>query len=954
MNAERWQHVKTLLDQALDHAVGEQRTTFLAEACAGDAALRAEVESLLAAHDGETAGFLSAGAFGEGGPRAAEAALDEDARVGPYRLAGVLGRGGMGTVYRAVRDDAQYERKVALKVIRPGLSTGEAVRRFQAERQILASLEHPHIARLYDGGLTDDGRPYFAMERVEGTAIDRYCDAKRLSVDARLRLFETVAESVAYAHRKLVVHRDLKPSNILITAEGEPKLLDFGIAKLLAAEADAPGCRPAAAPLTRTGQHLMTPEYAAPEQVRSEAITPATDVYALGALLYQLLTGRRPYRFEKHAPSHVEQVICETQPARPSTVVTRAARDEEAATSEHTSRARSTEPGRLKRALKGDLDRIVMKALRKEPERRYASAAELAEDLRRYREGLPVKARPSTLRYRTGKFARRHRWGVAAAAVLVLLLAGYAATVSVQARRLAAERDRAQVEAQKAEQVSKFLTSLFEDSDPYEAQTGDFTVHELLERGVERVDALKGQPAVQAQMLYLLGKVHERRGRYAQAKSLQERSLALRRRLQPSPQVEIAENLNSLAILARQEGNHAKADSLHRRVLAMRRRLLGDEHAQVASSMSNLAVVLDSRGQYAASDSLYRRALAIQHRLYEGDHRDIAQTLDNIAVTARHRGRYEEAVRLQRRALAMRKRLFTPPHAAVARSLHNLARVLNAQGKPEAADSLYRQSLAMSRALYDGPHLDIAQTLNNIGMIYGPRGQLEKAEPFLRQALAMRRKIFPEGHPQLAGSLNNLGALFIAEGRYEDARPLLQEALSIDRKKYGPHHPYVGGDLHNLGRISVGMREWKTAGMHFHQALEVYDKSLPPDHPKRAATLIELGELQMRGNRAEKAEPLLRRALRIRQQALPAAHWQVAEAQSVLGACLTHLRAYAEADSLLNASYKRLRRKRDTDDAVVRQTAQRLTALYDSWAKPEQAAAWRDSLAAAKNALATR
>src|SRR5690606_33623906 len=463
LTRERWQLLRVLLDQALD-LPPERRDAFLSEACGDDAALRAELEALLEAE--ARAGTLLespvAERAGELVEQLVQAAPEPDAllghQVGAYRLLHEIGRGGMGSVYLAERMDGQFEQRVAVKLLRRGLDTDDVLRRFLAERQILASLSHPQIAHLLDGGATPDGRPYLVMEYVEGEPIDVYCDARRLTIVERLARFLGVARAVQYAHRNLGVHRDLQPANILVTAQGGVKLLDFGIAKLLEAGGEAESEQH-----TLAGFRMMTPEYASPEQVRGEAVTTASDVYQLGLLLYELLAGDRPYRLAGRSPSEIERVICQEQAPRPSTtLLPRRGTDSGGdpvprTTPEQAAAARRTTPQRLHRQLRGDLDAIISTALRKEPQERYASAEALVEDLERWLAGQPVRARGDAWTYRARRFAGRHRWALSAAAAFVLLLGAYAATVSVQASRVRRALAQARLEAEKSAEVTEFL-----------------------------------------------------------------------------------------------------------------------------------------------------------------------------------------------------------------------------------------------------------------------------------------------------------------------------------------------------------------------------------------------------------------------------------------------------------------------------------------------------------------
>ncbi|MEE8536601.1 MAG: serine/threonine-protein kinase, partial [Acidobacteriota bacterium] len=511
MTPERWHQIEELYQGALDLAANE-RPAYLERACGHDTALRQEIDSLLATHD-EAPSFLET-------PLIAwppdEPLMPPETHVGPYKLLRPLGRGGMGQVYLATRAGEVFRQYVALKVIRRGLDTEDILRRFRAEQQILATLHHANIAHLIDGGVTDDGQSYLVMEYVEGTPITTYCDGRQMTLEERVLLFRQVCEAVHHAHRNLVVHRDLKPSNILVTVEGVPKLLDFGIAKLL-----DPVASGMSVPTTQADGRVMTPEYASPEQVRGETITTASDVYALGVLLYELLVGRRPYHFERRTPQEIERVICKQEPEPPSAVLEKAVDGQPTDGTpppmkpDEISTARGMTVERLRRRLNGDLDTIVLKALRKEPERRYASAQQLAEDLGRYLAGLPVLARPDTATYRAQKFVRRHRVGVAMTLIVVSLLLSFSVVSAVQSAEIRAKAEDVAQERDRAEEVIEFLVALFETPDPKVSKGNTVTARELLETGAARVEAdLKEQPEVQADMMTVMSRVYRSLGLY--------------------------------------------------------------------------------------------------------------------------------------------------------------------------------------------------------------------------------------------------------------------------------------------------------------------------------------------------------------------------------------------------------------------------------------------------------
>ena len=742
MSPERWQQINEVLDAVLA-LPPDERAAYLATHYADDEALRAKVLALVAAHE-DAESFLERPIAEYAAPLVEEHAVgevpDDQQRVGPYRLLSRIARGGMGTVYLAARADEHFEKKVAVKLIRRGMDTDDVLRRFVSERQILARLEHPHIARLLDGGLADDGRPFFVMEYVEGEPIDRYCDHERLPIRNRLHLFLEVCEAVQYAHQNLVVHRDLKPSNILVKENGTVKLLDFGIAKLLSDEAEEG--------LTRTGMRVMTPEYATPEQVRGAAITTATDVYALGMLLYKLLTGRPPYRVQGAAPHEIERAILDAEPTRPSTAIT-TVQEAEATTPETISRDRGTSVSSLRRHLSGDLDTIVLKALKKEPARRYASVQAFADDVRRYLGGLPVHARPDTLTYRTTKFIRRHRFGVAAAAVFLVLLASYALTTRTQAQRIAVERD-------KAEQVATFLADVLKRADPYET-ADNVTVRQVLDRAADRVETdLTDQPEVQAQLRHIMSGVYQNLGQYEAALPHSEKALALRKTL------------------------------------------YGERHPEVATSLHDLADVICFLGDYDESDSLYREAMALRRDLFGEGSEPFAESLTDWGLLLYYKGERLESLHHLRRALDLNRQIHGSQHPRVAESLHTLGAMYwagsfadstRATAYRDTTERLVRQSLEMRQALLEADHPEVVHSMSFLAEILRFKDRLEEAEPLFEEALALHRQRLGDDHPYIATRLLGLARLRQDQQRYDEADTLATQAVALRRARLGDDHP---------------------------------------------------------------------------------------------------------------------------------------------------------------------
>ncbi len=825
--------VEELFEAALDRPPGE-RAAWLREACWDDPALHDRVQRLLAAHE-RAEGVLEHPLDGAAALLGLRSRRETLARVGPYRLVSEIGRGGMGSVFLAERDDDQFRQRVAVKLVPPDLDSEEVVRRFRAERQILASLQHPGIARLLDGGVAEDGRPYLVMEYVDGEPVDAYCDRRALPLDERLRLFCTVARAVHHAHRNLVVHRDLKPSNVLVSREGEVRLLDFGIAKLL-----DPASLPHTVPVTRTGDRLMTPQYAAPEQVRGGPVTTAVDVYGLGLLLYELLCGRRPYELWGRPPAEAERLVCEAEPPRPSAAAVLPSAAPGGAVPAEAARARGTTPERLRRRLAGDLDRIAMTALRKEPERRYPSAEQLADDVERYLAGRPVMARGDSPTYRVRKFTGRHRWSVAAAAAFLALLVGYAATATVQVRRVERALEQKRLEAEKAEQVTAFTLGLFEAGDPARALVDSLTVRELLRRGEERAERLRGSPAAQAQMLDVMGRVHQQLAEYGRAQPLLERALALRRRA------------------------------------------FGERSEEAAESMLHLGELLHLRGRYARAEPLYRRALAIQRERLGEPHPAVAQSIAALGVLLQARGDYAGAERLTREALAMRVALYGPEHADVAESLHTLAAQLQLQDRPGEAEPLLRRALEMRRRIFGDGHPEVAGARSRLGLFLVQQGREAEAEPLYREALAVRRRALGDDHPDVSLSLGMLGALKRRQGALAEAESLYHEAVELGLRSQGPEHPDLAHTLNGLALVVRDRGRHAEADSLYRRVLGIRRRALGEEHPAIAMTLAQLGGvLRERGDLAG-AEALLLRSFRMRRKLLGDAHPHVSESAGLL------------------------------------------------------------------------
>ncbi len=827
-SSEEWRRISEVLEHVLD-LPPESRGAELSARCAGEPVLQAQVEALLAA-DGHAGHLLDQ--TGDALLRPPEADQLPDTRppgtrVGPYCLDAPVGTGGMGIVYRAHREGGGFQQEVALKLLRPGQLSEEARRRFLAERQILARLEHPGIARLVDGGVTDAAEPWFAMEFVRGGSLTAWCDRQGLGVADRLRIFLQVAEAVDYAHRNLVVHRDLKPSNILVTESGQVKLLDFGIAKLLEPSHTGPG-----AAETRTDLRVMTPEYAAPEQVRGQVVTTATDVHALGLLLYELLAGVRARVLDRPSPAELERVICEVEPPPPSS---RAAQ-------------------RYRREVAGDLDTVVLKAIAKEPERRYPTVGALADDLKRYLAGHPVLARRGSLAYRVTKFVRRNRPAVVAGGLVVLSLVGGVAGVVHQGRV-------AQAEAARAAAVRDFLLGLFQQADPAQALGRELTARDLLGRGVSQVDsALAQQPALRQEILAELGRLHQNLGLFPQADTLFRRALDLLRTLGREPTEEYAALLTEAGGVARQRGDLARAESLLTAGRDLRERLHGLEGPELAASYVELALLADDQTEIGKANNLARRALAIDRRHLGETDLLVARDLELIGrLHAGLEGEKFQADSAYRAALAIRASQLPAQHPEVLRLQNSLAANLRAMRRYPEAEALHREVLGVLRGVYPDGHPEVASALTDLAIVLARQGKYQEGEAAHREALALRERLLGPDNRLTVQVLNDLGVLQGEAGWDSAAAVTLREAVVRSTRGLGPEHSVTMSALGNLAVMLTRLHRYGEADSVLTVVLEFRRRSIT-DRPGVGRALMNRGLLRIEMGQLGAAERDLRAA----------------------------------------------------------------------------------------------
>ena len=720
------------------------RAAAIERLCAGDAALRKEVESLLAAD--QTGGqFLATPALGEDF-RLDDTPVDDlvGTAVGGWTFQKRLGAGGMGTVYLAERKNDDFTQKAAVKVVKRGMDSEEILKRFRQERRTLAGLEHPGIARLIDGGALPDGRPYLAMEFVEGLPIDEYCEKADLGMRATVELFIRVCESVEVAHRSLVVHRDLKPGNILVTSEGQPKLLDFGISKVLdASKAEA----------TISQERRLTPEYASPEQATGGVITTATDVYSLGIILYELLACRRPYQFRVRSSREVETVITSAEPPLPSV----------AAASANARTARSS------RAMRGDLDTIVMMALRKDPVRRYQSIEQFRGDLQRFLDGRPVSARRDTLAYRTRKFVARNTLAVVASCALALSMASGIIAVLIQSHATARERDVAFQSRDQSEATANFLARMLAE---VESGGREVRVVDVLDTAAERIDLdLKASPRVRSGLRSAVGRSYLGLGLYDQAREQFELAAALRSESGAEDPHDRAEGLRDVAALFHATNQPDKAEPLVREALEIFRKIRGESNPDTANAWNDLGAVLRLGRKFDEAEAAQKMALAIRREIDGAD----AKTL------------------------------------AIAESLNNLAAIMRAKGDNVAARDLMEEALEMRRSLLRHDHPLVLQAMKNVAVIAASMGDLDEAVPILREVAEHEKTSLGEKHPNRARTLASLGAMLLSKKDFEQAEEPLRTALAIQMEMVDPNDPSKDATSLNLARALRGQGKTEEA-----------------------------------------------------------------------------------------------------------------------------------------------
>jgi len=911
---DRIQEIRKLFDEMVSLNPND-RVKYLLDLGTTVNALRNDVLALLQAYD-QSPSFLERPVIDFTSQEADETGYIGRV-IGAYRILRLLGKGGMGLVFLAERADGQYRKQVALKLIRHGLDSKDAVQRFLNERQTLALLNHPGIARFLEGGLTEDGMPYIVMEYIDGIRIDEFVKTHPLSLVLRLQLFQKIADAVSYLHRNLIVHRDLKPANILISPEGNPVLLDFGIAKLL-----HPEFQPDGETLTQAGMWLMTPEYASPEQVRSEPITVACDVYSLGVVLYELLTGQRPYQFKNRLPQEIERVVCGVEPGHPSSV------------------AKPTVMENLPRLLRGDLDGVLLKALEKRPALRYASVQDFAADLVRYLNGKPVAAQKSTVAYRTRKFVRRN-WKILSAGLLtVTILLFFSISTLRQSNQIMKERD-------KAEATTSFIIDLFKETDPEIAQSDSITAREILNIGRQKIETnFYDQQEIKGSLLEVIGQVYLNLGQYAQAESLITEGMQILESQLPEESPEVLQSRSHFAEIQLQKGNYSAADSLFSLLLEQNQKIFGKRSPEFAGALENLGASKFKLGQIHQSVELCSTALCLKYAMYDSVSLPVAESLDRLGGLMLARQEYSRAKIYLEECYQIRRQILGEKHTLVAGTLSQLALISVSLKRFDEAVATFRKSISILKETLGDDHPRVFSRMFELTTALYWDKRYAEAESIHYEIYQHNLKYFGVDYVNNAQVLNNIAGIKHKQNQYVESIPLFKEAVRILKLNLPANHPNIFHYETNLATTLMHTNQLTEAEPIFENLLKQRD-NIVAIFPQRIGPVVaNYGMLLTKLNRLKEAEQYLREGLELYRKYYKGMALEIclADANNFLGEVFTKQHRFSEAESLLVQSYPVLEDFRGKENLLTVNAMKRIGSLYEAWDKPEKTAFYRNLL----------
>jgi len=926
MTPERWQKLQELCHLALEREPS-QRALFLAEACRDDEALRRDAESLLARATMDAATL-------DDPPDELEAKV-----IGHYHLLQKIGEGGMGEVWLAEQKEP-VRRRVALKLVKAGMNTREVIGRFESERQALALMEHPAIAKVYDAGSTSEGAPYFVMEYVAGVPITEYCDNHRLSIKERLELFMQVCEGVRHAHQKAVIHRDLKPSNILVAevdGKAAPKIIDFGVAKALSQKLAAHTI------FTRVGSLVGTPEYMSPEQALSsgEDVDTRTDVYSLGIIFYELLAGAPPIELRKVALDEYLRRLREEDPLKPSTKI----RTGEPATSAELARKRQTDPTTLVKLIGGDLDSIALKALEKDRSRRYGSASDFAADIARYLKHEAVSAVPPSAAYRARKFASRHRWGLATTCAFVAVLTA-ASAISIR------QSIRANREAAVADAVNDFLrndvlaqASANTQASPSTKPDPDLKVRTALDRAAAAISGkFDKHPEVEAAIRDTIGEAYLDLGLYPEARTQLQRASELHIRVRGPEASETLQDANGLGLVALRQAKYLEAESLLSRTVDAERRTLGSEDRHTLLSMNNLGLVYQAEAKYPQAQALFEQLVQSWRRLQGPEDHYTLMAMTNLGSVYEFQGKYSQAESVTKQALEIQRRVLGPEHPGTLLNSNNLGIIYNDEGKYQQAAELLRQTLEIQRRVLGSDHLDTLNCMINLAISYASEGKYADAEELQRETLEIERRVFGPEYPNTLIAMENLADILELRGKHAEAIELLTQTWDKGRQVWGPNHPVALTVLSDLAFAYQMQGQYANAEACATQVLAGRRKALGSAHPFTMASAADLALAYVSQKKFAEAQPLAQETLDFWKKSQPG-DWQQFRAESLLGACFAGQKKYAEAEPLLLGGYQGMLARKDRMGAPdlpnLDDAHEWLVQMYVAWGKPDKAAEWR-------------
>ncbi len=866
MDADKWKLVKHLLDSALE-LEPDERTRFLNRSC-NDESLKAEVLALIRAQD--THSFLDQRVEGSNLEKGM-AGLSSGEMAGPWKIGVQLGRGGMGAVYLATRDD-HVQMKAAVKVLRSGLSNEQILARFLKERHILGQLEHPHIARLLDGGALEDGQPYIAMEYVDGEPITQYCDSRNLGIRERLSLFRKVCDAVHFAHRNLVVHRDIKPGNILVNGEGEPKLLDFGIARLLESQDEEA--------VTVTGQQVMTPEYASPEQILGQNITTSSDIYSLGVLLYEMLTGQRPFQLKTQSSPELFRAICEQEPPKPSSIVLMTFEKKNTTiTPEMVSQSRNLQPRKLQTSLSGDIDKMVLMALRKDPQRRYPTALSFADDIGRYLKGFPVLARKETMPYLVSKFVHRHKLAVALSLLFVGVMIVFSLALFKQQQKAEMERDRAVKERDQKVSVTNFMIGVLSESDPYryyqgvfeEGQGGNLTVRAVLDEAARNIVDLEAAPLVRSALMDAIGVIYVNLGLLESASPLLEQALAIRQDVLGENHLDTGLSYKAFGWLTQKRTQYDLAEKYFLKALAIFELQETPPVSEISDTLNNLAMTFYYRNCYHEAQTILESLST-----YDSSQKGYGDFIGNVWLHLGHiaykNDQYDRAIAYYEDASGAYELYMGQKNGNYPISLDSQGIVYRKLGMYDQAQSCFFAAYDIRREAFPGENSHLAESLNNIGPNFYRKGDYAQAEPYLSQALEIREASFGPNHYMVGRSLNSMAILCRKLNQPERAELFHLRALEIRKTTFGENSDPVAMTSYNLANICLDLGRYGDAARHQENAYRIFSHLMGKDNSKVAHCLVLRAEIDKKLGDLDSAAQLLREALAVFQTHFKADH----------------------------------------------------------------------------------